>query len=207
MDSVETAMVSLAGTSNGSPASQREFLARCLVRVKQLDQVQSAAAIDFLPLTGNSVMAATYKVQSRPEPELAVLLSATPDLIRTIGISILAGRDFLPSDTASSLPVAIVNESFAKLDGGVQLAIGKKLRPATGSKDKVEAPLIVGVVQDFRFAGPAEDKNSAVFRPFAQSTRNYFTLAARRRAGGVGLAKVHWGPPCSRLIVMCRFIT
>ena len=39
---------------------------------------------------------------------------AGPDFFRTLGVPILAGRDFADSDTATSPPVGIINEEFAK---------------------------------------------------------------------------------------------
>ncbi len=39
---------------------------------------------------------------------------AGPDFFTTLGVPVLAGRDFADSDTASSSHVGIINEEFAK---------------------------------------------------------------------------------------------
>ena len=39
---------------------------------------------------------------------------ASPDYFQTMGIALLSGRDFNEADLEGALPVAIVDESFAR---------------------------------------------------------------------------------------------
>jgi putative ABC transport system permease protein len=180
----ETATVSLAGTRYETETGQREYLRRCLDLARGVSGVYSAGAIDYLPLSANSFMAGRFRVQSKPEPQLALTLTASPGLIESIGGTLLAGRDFTARDTSAALPVALVNERFALMDGGVLKVLGKKLR----TDSKQPAPTIVGVVRNFRFSGPSESTIATVIRPLEQVPANFFTITARRRAGAMPVA-------------------
>ena len=52
-----------------------------------------------------------------------------PDFFRTLGIPVLAGRDFADSDTASSPHVGIINEQFAKRFLPDENPLGTRLEP------------------------------------------------------------------------------
>ena len=73
----------------------------------------------------------------------------SPGLFATLGVPLLAGRDFADTDTADAPLVAIVNESFvARFNLGGD-AIGRRFRPRGANAD-VE---IVGVVADAAQSG------------------------------------------------------
>lgn len=176
---IETATVSLAGSVYESPARRQEFLERSLAAAREVGR---AGAIDFLPLAANTFMAGLYQVQSKRDPEMAVLLRMSPGFLEAVGARLLAGRDFTERDAERGEPVVIVNETFAKLNGGVREMLGRKLRLSDDNRNKEPAPTVVGVVRDFRFAGPVDSTMATVMRPLAQSPSSYFTIAARSRA-------------------------
>jgi hypothetical protein len=68
----------------------------------------------------------------------------------TLGIAILAGRDFDERDTASSARVAIVNQSMARKYFGDGNALGRYFRIRQGDRfgDPIE---IVGIVEDTKY--------------------------------------------------------
>ena len=73
----------------------------------------------------------------------------------TLGIPILAGRDFGPQDRENSPHVAIVNEKFAKFYFGTQSPIGRRIGP-----EGTRAPpdfVIVGVAKDGKYKNIRED--------------------------------------------------
>jgi len=73
----------------------------------------------------------------------------SPGLFATLGVPLLAGRDFTSGDTAESARVAIVNESFARRFDLGRDAIGRRFHPA-GADGDVE---IVGLVADAAQSG------------------------------------------------------
>ena len=174
--SVVTATVSLAGTPNASKTASIAYLDTALERLRALPGVSDVGAIDFLPLSTRSFFGGFYRVQTKTEPEAAIHIASTPGFFHAIGASIVAGRDFLPSDTTASAPIAIVNESYAKLDGGLRGVLGRKLR-AVPKDDK--APTIVGVLRDIYFVGPQNEMMPQIYRPLAQGSATFFTIAVR----------------------------
>ncbi len=56
----------------------------------------------------------------------------TPDYFRTLGASILAGRDFNEQDTNEALPVVIVNQHMANHYWPDGSAVGKQIAVSSG---------------------------------------------------------------------------
>jgi predicted permease len=90
----------------------------------------------------------------------------SPGYLNAIGVPILSGRGFSPQDTATSIPVAVVNESFVKRYFPGQDPIGKRfgidLVKYSGSWQ------IVGVFKDFKLNNPREKVHTIFLRPLSQ---------------------------------------
>ena len=78
-----------------------------------------------------------------------------PDFFRTLGVPILAGRDFADSDTASSPHVGIINEQFAQRFFPNQNPLGHSI----GTEDGRYTMTVVGVVKDHKYRSIDEDAN------------------------------------------------
>jgi predicted permease len=70
-----------------------------------------------------------------------------PDFFTTLGVPILAGRDFADSDTAKSPHVGIINEEFAKRFLPNQNPLGHNI----GTDDGRYTMTVVGVVKDHKY--------------------------------------------------------
>jgi predicted permease len=80
----------------------------------------------------------------------------------TLGISLLLGREFDSRDTATSAPVAMVNESFARHYFPGQSPLGRRVK-------SLETPFeIVGVVRDSRNLDLRHEPERAMFIPWRQ---------------------------------------
>jgi len=86
---------------------------------------------------------------------------------RTLGIQVIAGREFTAADSERAPKVAIVNERFARKFGLGSKAIGKRMSPRTPVLD-VE---IVGVVKDFKQTNVRDAVAPMYFVPHRQGTR------------------------------------
>src|ERR1019366_8748333 len=73
----------------------------------------------------------------------------SPHYLEVIGVPMVQGREFTEQDTATSTPVAIVNETFAKRYYPNQNPVGKRFRSTVGS-DTSRNFEIVGVFKDFK---------------------------------------------------------
>ncbi|HUP03334.1 MAG TPA: ABC transporter permease, partial [Bryobacteraceae bacterium] len=70
----------------------------------------------------------------------------SPSFFETIGVSILRGRGFLPSDHAGSPPVAIVNREFVRRNWPDRDPVGQQIQTGQGSVE------VVGVANDLAYA-------------------------------------------------------
>jgi predicted permease len=137
---------------------RRQFYASVLSEVRALPGVSSAAYISFLPMVMRGGIWG-IKVEGQPEEPgdftTASLRFVTPDFFGTLGIPIVAGRDFGESDTAEAPWVAVVSESFAKRYWPDQDPLGRRLQfGLMGAMDgRFGERTVVGVVKDVRVRG------------------------------------------------------
>jgi predicted permease len=89
---------------------------------------------------------------------------AGPDFFRTLGVPVLAGRDFADSDTASSPHVGIVNEQFAQRF----LPNLNPLGHTIGTDDGRYTMTIVGVVKDHKYRSIDEEPIPMAWYEYAQ---------------------------------------
>jgi predicted permease len=87
-----------------------------------------------------------------------------PDFFRTLGVPVLSGRDFTDSDTATSPPVGIINEQFAKRFLPNQNPQGHRI----GTGDGQYQMTIVGVVKDHKYRSIVEEPIPMAWYMYAQ---------------------------------------
>lgn len=172
---------------------RRQFFAEVLGRLRHAPGVQVAGAIDYLPLAQAEILTG-FQMEGHP-PEntpLVELRSASPDWFASMGIPLLAGRDFAASDEPRSPAVAIVNQAFAADYLGGSSALGRHIRLSSS------APWmsIVGVVANARIYRPENAPSPQIYTCLAQSnaTGGYLTLRSRlpkQTAGAEIRAIVH----------------
>jgi predicted permease len=114
-------------------------------RLATIPGVRSVSAAQMLPATGG-LWDRTVQVEGyvfRPdESETVGFNTIAPGYFATLGTPLLSGREFDARDTATSPPVAIVNESFARYFFGEQSSLGKRVTSVNVTYE------IVGVVGD-----------------------------------------------------------
>jgi predicted permease len=89
---------------------------------------------------------------------------AGPDFFRTLGVPVLAGRDFSDTDTATSPRVGIINEQFAKRFLPNQNPLGHTVGP----RDVNFQMTIVGVVKDHKYRSIVEEPIPMAWYMYAQ---------------------------------------
>jgi predicted permease len=138
-------------------------------RVRETPGVQSEALMQNIPLGVDDFDGLTFVPDGFQMPPDRTNFSSTMDTIdegyfETMGISILRGRAFLPSDTADSSRVAVVNEHFAKHYWPAGDAVGKHIRLDSSAGTPVE---IVGIAQTIKSQN-MESLTDFVYMPLAQ---------------------------------------
>jgi predicted permease len=92
-----------------------------------------------------------------------------PGYFRTMGIRLLAGREFTRSDNLGGPKVAVINEAFAKKFNLGTNAVGKRMGTG-GPNDKLDTE-IVGMVKDAKYSEVKDATPPLFFRPYRQSER------------------------------------
>ena len=94
----------------------------------------------------------------------------SPQYLEVMGVPIVRGREFTEKDTATSTPVAIINEDFARSYYPGQDPIGKRFRYAIGSDTSTNYE-IVGVFKDFKTSRPESPVRPVHLCPLTQRTQ------------------------------------
>jgi predicted permease len=92
-----------------------------------------------------------------------------PSYFKTMGIPMLAGREFTRSDVIAAPKVAIVNESFAKKFGLGLQAVGRHMEVGNSGKLDIE---IVGLVKDAKYSSVKKTPPPQLFTPYRQDERS-----------------------------------
>ena len=100
---------------------------------------------------------------------VAAQLLVTPGYFETLGVRLLAGRDFTAFDRDSTPPVAIVDAFFASrhFPGGDAVGRWIQFGDPDPNAQRIE---IVGVVEDVKYAGLETDREPTMYVPYAQHT-------------------------------------
>jgi predicted permease len=126
-----------------SHEERRRTVSQALSVLDALPGIKAAASTQKLPLRGRGN---NWGVRVEGKPELdgatTALRFVSQQYFTALGVRVLAGRDFLPTDREGQERVVIVNEAFAAKYFPGESALGRLLR--TGFGDTAER--IVGVV-------------------------------------------------------------
>jgi len=123
---VVTLNVSLIGTSHEGQAAWRQYYGDALERLRAVPGVESAGATSLLPLMRGLTESARFTLDDRHVDDVGVR-EAGPDFFRSIGSTLVAGREFNGADQRTSEQLVIVNEAFARALGGGANLVGRKI--------------------------------------------------------------------------------
>jgi putative ABC transport system permease protein len=146
-----------------------EYQRVLLERVAAVPGVASVADTTVLPLSGKSWGNHTWADGSEFAQGVDSSGSrVSPGYFRTLGVRLIAGRDFSHGDTPKSPNVAIVNREFARRVMKMEAPIGRRFwTEATPSSPEIVYE-IVGVVGDTKYRNLREAKRSMFYLPLAQ---------------------------------------
>jgi predicted permease len=152
--------------------------------LRRLPGVLGAAQADIVPLFGsfwNQVIVVGGVPQADRRPYFN---RVSPGYLDTMGIRLVAGRDFGEGDTTSSPPVAIVNESFARafLPGRDPLRASFQIEEPLGTPRPQYQ--VVGVVTDTKYVNLREDSPPMAYLAAGQETQPDPFLSAVVRTMG-----------------------
>jgi predicted permease len=142
-----------------TPETRYGILNEILGRVVAAPGVARASFTSEMPLSAGGSTAALTLISPHADGG-AISVQASPRIVspgyfHAMGIRIIQGRDFEDSDAQTSLPVAIVNRTFARRYLG-DAALGEMLPMGVGYLDSDRNAIIVGVIDDVRYVSPAD---------------------------------------------------
>lgn len=149
-----------------------------------LPGVESAATVLGLPFSGTRA-SFSFGIEGREPPPpgqeyAANFQPVSPDYFATLGIPLLAGRDFSRADGADAPAVAIVNEALVRRHFPDVDPLRQALRLDYG--DDAEPIPIVGVVGSIRYGGYDSEAVPEVYMSFEQLTLPFTSVVVRAAA-------------------------
>jgi putative ABC transport system permease protein len=140
--------------------------------LRAMPGVRFASAAYGVPFSGRGLNT-SMEIEGRPARsnlhDQANFNIVQPEFFRTLGVTLLDGRDFTSRDSLASPPVAIVNETFARRFFGGTSPIGRHVRPGIGNGyDKEPLREIVAIVRDIRASSLRTGPEPEVYVPAAQ---------------------------------------
>src|SRR5215472_11551679 len=167
------------GMAGYSEEQGRSFQRRALQAIEQLPGVSSAAYSNSLPLSiDQSENSAFSEDLAHPRPAdsvSSIYYQVSPNYFHTLGIELMAGRDFTWHDDAKSPRVAVVNHTFGKKVLHTEQPVGKRFR--LGSAGPLI--LVIGAVEDGKYTSLTETPQPALFEPILQSYNTTTTLIVK----------------------------
>jgi len=166
---VMTLAVVLLPTKYPKEEQVAQTYSQILERAANSPGVLSAAATSYLPLTGSNE-SDSFTIEGRPpiakeaEPSTDYRI-VTPRYFESMGMPLLAGRDFADTDTRQSPNVVVINDVFARRHFAGENPLGHRLRLQGQARDPL---LIIGVVADARDIWLDQEPTPEVYVPFLQ---------------------------------------
>jgi predicted permease len=139
--------------------------------------VQAATLIRFVPLTGSNSGTGVALPSADPNDRSAyrgtTFTSVAPGYFAMFGIPVVRGRALEPSDNAAAPPVAVANESFARMMWPDDEPVGQGVRFGD------QLVTIVGVVKDTKYLSLNDRGEPFLYLPYAQQWTADMVLQVR----------------------------
>ena len=162
--------IRLPSDKYGDPSARLQFFDRVDEQLRTIPGIEETSVSSHLPVYGANSW--KFEIEGRPSPpdgsEAVQFFNIGPGYFRVVGAPIVAGRDFSHDDRASTLRVAIVNDSFAAKFWPGDTAVGKRLR-FTNSNQPGDWRTVVGVAPNIMQGDPTRQTfKPLVYVPFRQ---------------------------------------
>jgi putative ABC transport system permease protein len=184
-DNVLTLRLGLPSAKYNSAERRAGFFKQLIEGASALPGVLSAGAISGLPLNqsnwGRSLTVEGYPVLSVGQAPMINHCVITPNYFRTMGIPLLAGRDFNESDTRDSQKVTIIDERLAREYWPNENPLGKRIRFGP-PEDNEPWHTIVGVVGEVKHQSLDVTRRKSVYLPHAEVSVGGLTVVVRATA-------------------------
>jgi predicted permease len=162
-----TFQMSLATADYPQPGPRAQLYQRLLEKLRGVAGIQGASAMSGLPpnrpLNANDTDIGNYTAPPEgPFENVDYYQSVMTDYFETMGIPIVKGRSFVPSDAASG-PVVIVNETLVNTFWKDVDPIGQTLKPGLARFADVPDFRVIGVAKDVKQGGVDKKTGTEIY--------------------------------------------
>jgi len=156
-----------------------------LARVRSMPDVESAAVVNILPLSGNSNFL-SFNIEGRPQPRPeevidATVLTVAPGYFSTMGIKVVRGEEFSGKEGPDSTRVVMINEALQRRYFANEDPMGKRLSLGPGPDGQPLWMTIVGIVRDIHSLALSEAAYPHMFAPYSQQPGRLTSLVIRTK--------------------------
>ena len=186
---VVTFSISAPDAKYSQYAERRRLVADLVERMKRVPGAQGTAVVTGLPLSNMMMRTWAHLVGTPPdkpsERKVTDVAMATPGYFSTMGIPIVAGRDFSDRDGSGAPVVSIVNQEFVRRYFPNENPIGKRIElgweqdTATTGGNMTLGGEIVGVVGNVKRRGLSEEVYPETYASYMQPTFAAFSVVVR----------------------------
>ncbi|QHS55628.1 FtsX-like permease family protein [Mucilaginibacter sp. 14171R-50] len=151
----------------------------------------------------------TVKEKPKLKPTKAVQVMVDEDYLKTLGLKLLAGRNF-SKEIGSDVSAYIINETAVRNLGlgSARQAIGKTLSwPTWAKSDSLKTGPVIGVVKDFHYKSLHEIIEPAVLQIYPQAySKVAVKISGSKIETTIGEIKKVWGRYCADYPIEYNFL-
>jgi putative ABC transport system permease protein len=180
------ALIPPSGMRNPDPASRLAFFRQVIERLENTPGIEAAGSSNGMPLVGAGAGDPDLRIEGRPrtasnDPAMFTRIHiVSSGYLGTLGVPLLRGRSLTAGDTATTVPVAVINESAANRFWNGEDPIGKRLSLSYGKPEGQEVwRQVVGIVKSTRHGGIVREPEPEVYIPVEQEPWPSFLLFVR----------------------------
>ena len=167
------------------PPDHAGFCRALDTQVRSIPGVLSVSAIGHLPIGGGAA-GRSFGIEGQPDPGSgqrpgAGYTVACPNILRALGIKLLAGREFTEQDGVGAPGAALINKEMARRYWPKGDAIGKRFKIGGINTDNPWLT-VVGIYDNVRQGGLDRDPRPWFIRPYNQAGWPWVSIVTRTAA-------------------------
>jgi putative ABC transport system permease protein len=193
-EGIVAAYLPLPMERNPEPVALTQYVQQLLDEVRAVPGVQETAVATAIPLRGWGD-GMPFRMPEKPDEIVGTGFKIiTPGYLRALGVRLVSGRLLDDRDTAGSMPVVVVNESFVRRYSPDKDPIGRhilveRILPSRRGLGPMTSWEIVGVVADEKGRGLENLTDVGAYASFAQNPVVGLGLVARGSGDPAALIK------------------
>jgi len=181
VETLQTLRISIPRNAAPKDAELLRMQQNLVDRLAALPGISAVSFIGSLPMTGSRsqdpIFASDRSYPAGQIPPLRRFITVAPGAFGTLGVPLVAGREYTWADIHNQRRVVLIAENFAReYWGSPQAAVGKQIR----SNPNDPWSEIIGVAGDIRHDGADKKAPSTVYWPQRSSNSMTFLLRTHR---------------------------